>query len=182
MLKGSKEFIGFEMSGHYTLSIYAMAELAEKSGRCNLLNLHHMLWVLCSDMSSSNKNGVIIYSDKYYRLENFVKKMLDNSQTELLSRLTSRPLEEIWSWLKKCHAKEVQLNSYGSRRRVANIAIKNEKLRTEVFKRDGEKCLKCGTSKNLSIDHITSVKNGGGNDVKNLQTLCSKCNPSKGCK
>lgn len=52
--------------------------------------------------------------------------------------------------------------------------------RNKVFARDGGCCLKCGSTKDLSIDHIVALSNGGDNSVENLQTLCKGCNSSKG--
>jgi 5-methylcytosine-specific restriction endonuclease McrA len=49
-----------------------------------------------------------------------------------------------------------------------------------VYKRDGWKCLKCGTGKNLTIDHIVPLSLGGHNGRSNLQTLCECCNFNKG--
>lgn len=66
------------------------------------------------------------------------------------------------------------------------IATKREpisdKLREEVYERDGRKCLKCREvdRSKLSIDHIQPLSLGGSNSEKNLQTLCIKCNVLKG--
>ncbi len=51
-----------------------------------------------------------------------------------------------------------------------------------IKKRDGFKCLCCGTTKrySLQIDHINPKYFGVLNDPENLQTLCSKCNSKKG--
>lgn len=54
------------------------------------------------------------------------------------------------------------------------------KRRLLIFKRDGNKCLSCGTYNNLSIDHIIPKSLGGKNNHDNLQTLCIKCNRKKG--
>lgn len=54
------------------------------------------------------------------------------------------------------------------------------KRRAEVFRRDGHKCLKCGASEYLTIDHILPISKGGGNEASNLQTLCLACNVQKG--
>jgi DNA mismatch repair ATPase MutS len=70
--------------------------------------------------------------------------------------------------------------SYIVRRMEANKAISVQATRTAVFSRDGFKCQKCHATKDLSIDHIVSVKNGGGDDLDNLQTLCTRCNSAKG--
>jgi hypothetical protein len=48
-------------------------------------------------------------------------------------------------------------------------------LRKEVFSRDGYKCVKCGFSKNLTVDHITPRHAGGTDDLINLRTLCALC-------
>jgi 5-methylcytosine-specific restriction endonuclease McrA len=50
----------------------------------------------------------------------------------------------------------------------------------EAMRRDGWKCLRCGTMKALSKDHIVPLASGGTNDIENLQTLCRKCNSWKG--
>jgi len=57
-----------------------------------------------------------------------------------------------------------------------------EKLRNKIFKRDGYKCLQCGTTRNLQIDHIIPFIAGGTTIESNLQTLCKNCNLSKGCR
>ena len=54
------------------------------------------------------------------------------------------------------------------------------KLRAKVLARDGRKCLKCGTPKNLHVDHIVPVSLGGLTVLRNLQTLCSDHNLGKG--
>ena len=58
----------------------------------------------------------------------------------------------------------------------------NSSIRKLIFERDFYRCINCGTHKTLSIDHIVPVSKGGGNEIKNLQTLCTTCNSSKGNK
>ena len=36
-------------------------------------------------------------------------------------------------------------------------------------------CIKCGTSKNLTLHHIVPVRWGGSSKVWNLATLCKPC-------
>lgn len=70
--------------------------------------------------------------------------------------------------------------SYGYRREQANLHIAKKSVRKQIFKRDGNCCVRCGRTERLSIDHVLSVANGGGNEDENLQTLCVPCNSSKG--
>lgn len=67
--------------------------------------------------------------------------------------------------------KELQPN--GSYKRV-----KISKSLRAGFKKD--KCRYCHSTENLTIDHKIPVCQGGTNSVKNLQTLCYRCNGMKG--
>lgn len=57
-----------------------------------------------------------------------------------------------------------------------------EAVRIEVWRRDGGKCVKCGSRENLEYDHIIPVSKGGGNTARNIELLCESCNRSKGAK
>lgn len=50
----------------------------------------------------------------------------------------------------------------------------------EVFARDDYQCQRCGSSDDLTIDHVLPFSHGGTADPSNLQTLCRSCNSSKG--
>jgi len=54
-----------------------------------------------------------------------------------------------------------------------------KEIKAMVINRDGGRCLSCNSESNLNIDHITPLVRGGGNELNNLQTLCSKCNSKK---
>ena len=49
-----------------------------------------------------------------------------------------------------------------------------------VWKRDGAKCVKCGSKENLEFDHVIPFSRGGSSTARNLQLLCETCNRSKG--
>jgi hypothetical protein len=67
-------------------------------------------------------------------------------------------------------------------------ALMTARLRTDIKARDRYTCLKCGVSVGaephllLEVDHIMPVSRGGLSAPENLQTLCWKCNRSKGAK
>lgn len=57
-------------------------------------------------------------------------------------------------------------------------------LRFSILKRDGFRCQYCGATpdqKELRVDHIVSIKDGGAlTATKNLITTCNPCNSGKG--
>lgn len=67
-------------------------------------------------------------------------------------------------------------------------ALMTSGLREKIKNRDGYACQICGLSVNdeknllLEIDHIVPLSKGGITSESNLQTLCWKCNRSKGAK
>jgi len=54
--------------------------------------------------------------------------------------------------------------------------------RENIFKRDDNKCAYCGSTKNLTLDHIDPRSKGGLNTWENLVTCCFPCNLKKGDK
>lgn len=52
--------------------------------------------------------------------------------------------------------------------------------RERVYARNGHRCVRCGATEPLSLDHIVPVSKGGTNDEGNLQTMCVPCNGRKG--
>jgi hypothetical protein len=57
-----------------------------------------------------------------------------------------------------------------------------EAIKSEVWRRDGGRCVNCGTNQNLQFDHIIPNRLGGATTVANLQLLCQSCNLAKGKK
>lgn len=48
-----------------------------------------------------------------------------------------------------------------------------------IYSRDSGKCVFCGSTEKIHIDHIIPFSKGGSNEVENLQLLCQKCNLEK---
>ena len=40
----------------------------------------------------------------------------------------------------------------------------------------GDKCRKCGTTENLTVNHIIPLSAGGADIAGNIETLCNRCN------
>ena len=58
----------------------------------------------------------------------------------------------------------------------------SKRLRYEVFRRDGHRCIYCGAGSKeakLTIDHVVPEALGGTDDVGNLVAACSDCNAGK---
>jgi 5-methylcytosine-specific restriction endonuclease McrA len=52
-------------------------------------------------------------------------------------------------------------------------------FRTTVFNFYGNRCLRCETTENLTIDHVVPLIHGGRHAVRNMQVLCHSCNSWK---
>ena len=52
--------------------------------------------------------------------------------------------------------------------------------RQNVFKRDRHQCQYCGSTKDLTLDHVMPRSRGGDSTWHNLTTACKKCNSYKG--
>ena len=100
----------------------------------------------------------VINNDKYIHIKNFTKHQMPHHK-EVASEI---PAPE--------GVQQITRHAYN----VSNL------LREQVFIRDNNSCLKCDAVNNLSIDHIVPLAKGGTNEIDNLQTLCGKCNSSKG--
>ena len=59
--------------------------------------------------------------------------------------------------------------------KVRNIRVN----RTRIFRRDNEECVYCGSTKQLTLDHVIPRSRGGSNSWDNLVTCCHNCNVRK---
>jgi len=55
----------------------------------------------------------------------------------------------------------------------------SEATKEEVKERDVIRCVICGSTVDLEVDHIRALMNGGGNEIENLATLCDSCRTKK---
>lgn len=52
--------------------------------------------------------------------------------------------------------------------------------RQNIFKRDNHRCQYCGTTEELTLDHVVPKSRGGKTNWDNLATACKRCNSRKG--
>lgn len=69
-------------------------------------------------------------------------------------------------------------------KRYSDVIIRTPRwkaLRFLALRRDGFRCVKCGTRGRLEVDHIESVRDAPERafDLDNLQSLCPTCHGSK---
>jgi ribosomal protein L32 len=58
----------------------------------------------------------------------------------------------------------------------------NKPSRSSIYKRDHNICQYCGSTRNLTIDHVIPKSRGGKDTWENLVTACYPCNIKKGSK
>jgi 5-methylcytosine-specific restriction endonuclease McrA len=52
--------------------------------------------------------------------------------------------------------------------------------RREVLRRDHHTCQYCGSTHNLTLDHVVPLSRGGSHSWDNVVTACERCNQRKG--
>lgn len=74
-------------------------------------------------------------------------------------------------------------NGYPYKLTVQELGWGRDRKRAILEHLYGAKCMKCGATENLTIDHIRPRKGGragaGASGLENLQLLCCKCNVEK---
>jgi len=54
-----------------------------------------------------------------------------------------------------------------------------ERVRHEVWRRDGGACVDCGSRDRLEFDHIIPISQGGSNTARNIELRCESHNREK---
>jgi 5-methylcytosine-specific restriction endonuclease McrA len=118
-----------------------------------ILNQDFSAFALCS----IQKAFILIYLDK--------AEMVHRSETGTLRSISqSFPIPSI-----------IRLQRY------VHVPYKGIALsRHNVMKRDAYQCLYCGSTKNLTLDHMIPKSRGGDSSWTNLVTACMRCNTRKG--
>lgn len=76
---------------------------------------------------------------------------------------------------------ELDAELLGWCRNDSRASIPTEQRR-RIYERDGNACLRCDATEDLTLDHIYPWSLGGPDTDENLRTLCRSCNSSKGAR
>lgn len=162
--------------GNFNVSKDEFIELSKKveSGDHDAFFYHSKKLSLLSFEIDPHNPCYLIKEDMVY-----AEAILDGVSGVSITEEEEEGIRNVYRW---CVAERDRQKSYKHRRLVANTIISNPLVRKRIFERDEHKCCSCGDESTLSIDHVISVRSGGCNEDENLQTLCIKCNSSKGAK
>ncbi|MGH2574720.1 MAG: homing endonuclease associated repeat-containing protein [Ignavibacteria bacterium] len=181
-----KEYISYgKFSAHtYYKRFGSWLEVLDRAG------LERISYVITLEQYISNLEKVWDKLGRQPRLRDMVKPLSSYSEYSYCNYFGSwgKALEVFVRYMnngkKLTPSLEKEIQKYRKGRGVRKqISLS---LRFLVLKRDDFKCVFCGrsptTHKNISlhIDHKKPVTKGGKTVLKNLQTLCSRCNIGKG--
>ena len=120
-----------------------------------------------------NRFGSVTHVDdmRWAYLRDYINRSELESQVNYMAELSQYDLMSP-EWRKKKRPK-----GYAERKKMS------PKLRYEVLRRDGFRCVLCGKTVDdgikLEVDHIKPVSKGGLTVLENLRTLCDECNGGK---
>lgn len=74
-----------------------------------------------------------------------------------------------------------RVRRYREKRKALGMHTSSDysRYRPELIARDGEACVYCASERNLVVDHMHPVDQGGTDDIDNLALACRKCNAGK---
>jgi len=179
-MKGSKHFAGLTMIGCYTLSIkdfLAALEYYIETGK-NVLDEHaEITWAGWKDYNKHSDYRISKYTNR--KIAKLQKLFNNKGFWNVYSFYPEKKIKEIRDYLAWCKIENQKLESYPMKRYRASLYTSRSDIRKKIFERDGRVCRYCGSTENLTLDHIIPVKDGGKNTLDNLQVLCRSCNAKR---
>ncbi|MCK5072490.1 MAG: HNH endonuclease [Bacteriovoracaceae bacterium] len=97
--------------------------------------------------------------------------------TEKMEEFGASSIEELFIKMRKALDTKKEIRKY-SKKKPDNIKSRNvpAMVKRKVFARDKNKCVICGSKRNLELDHITPISVGGLTVESNLRITCKFCN------
>jgi len=114
---------------------------------------------------------------RQYRLEHREECRIVEKHYKQEHKKETRARIDEW---RRCNPGKTQ--EYLARRRALEMGAEGSYTAddwTAILDKYGHKCLACGTTENISVDHVIPLRKGGSNYPHNLQPLCVSCNSSK---
>lgn len=147
----------------------------------NVLDEYSDILYTCWELSEWNGNKDFRYypPSKRKKIEKYLNRQ---SYWNAHKIWDENDLVEIRSNCLRSRAYDKYRKTYDFRRKEACAFTSNPEFKQYIFNRDGRKCVKCGSTKKLTLDHIIPVAKGGEDNENNIQILCKSCNSSKGDK
>jgi len=149
------------------------------------------------DQPNRTRNGTLTQNGKFIEaVEKYKKGLLKEEAVKVYEKI----LPGVWSLkglfdlfdykiqhdgkrnvyiflLKLSDKQDVETNGHID---LAHTRLIPSEVKKEVWKRDGGKCVLCGSVKNLHFDHDLPFSRGGTSlTTKNIKLLCAKCNLAK---
>lgn len=145
------------------------------------------LWTICDREGRVEDRPKKIKAELFPYDDCSIDKMLDELTAEgFISRYEAQGKRciEVVNWHKHQTPHHMEVPSElppqeGAANRY-NHAPVTKQQRERIMRRDKGKCVICGSTKRLHIDHIVAVSVGGSSEDSNLRVLCESCNCSKG--
>ncbi|NJO39870.1 MAG: HNH endonuclease [Cyanobacteria bacterium CRU_2_1] len=126
------------------------------------------------------QNSVVVFSRNYLPLARInIKRaiaLLITGQAESLE-FSSTKTWQVRSPSLVLHVPEHIRLTIGNPERLWKVPPVN---RREVLRRDNHTCQYCGSTRNLTLDHVIPRSKGGTHTWDNVVTACEKCNSTKG--
>ena len=130
-----------------------------------------------------NKKKLRAYREKNKEKINEANREWQRKNVERVKEYRKQHAEHIREVYKLYRKNNPEANRIKCNRRRARLvnASGNHTVKEweNLLDKYGHKCLKCGTTENLTEDHVLPLSLGGNNSIENIQPLCSSCNSSK---
>jgi len=183
-----------------------LSQLLEQSFMWKKIDIYYSM-VYNTIMSNKITDGLTNQQRYYLRCKNDpeFKKSRNESQKRWRKKNPQKSRATCKAYYEKNKAKELEraktkfkkfkTNGYSDKHRL-NQRVNKHKRRVskecsaplttiewlQILENAGGCCESCGSSEDITIDHIIPVSKGGKHTAKNIQVLCRKCNSSKGAK
>lgn len=129
-----------------------------------------------------NHKEQIAAKDRLYRQANRKRNAAMQQCWIVANRDKVRTRRRRWYWANHEKAKTISRRASAKRRARLAGAVLGLVDEEAIFKRHSYRCVYCGNTDNLTLDHVVPVAAGGSHSEENLVVACRSCNGSKGAK